>query len=415
MTDIVPAGWTEWSMGDVMAEFYDGPHATPPASETGAIYLGIKNITDDGRLDLSQVRRIAEADYATWTKRVEPRAGDLVFTYEATLHRYAVLPSGFRGTLGRRVALIRPRSDRVATRYLHYVFLSPQWRRTIEQRVNIGSTVDRIPLIDFPQYPIVLPPLEYQQQAVHVLGAIDGLVEGNRRRVEILEEMARLLYREWFVHFRFPGHEDIKFVDSNLGPIPEGWEVRPFLDLAGFVNGFAFKPTHWLAEGLPIIKIKELKNGVAADTPRYHGEGIDKKYFIDNGSVLFSWSADLKAYVWAHGPALLNQHLFDVRPHEISRLFIFHALNEKMDEFQARAQGTTMKHIKRSALREVRVALPPVELRDEFESMARPMLDLQLKLSAQTQALREVKALLLPRLVSGELDVSKLDLGLAAV
>ena len=73
MIDIVPAGWTEWSMGDVMAEFYDGPHATPPASETGAVYLGIKNITDDGRLDLRQVRHIAEADYATWTKRVEPR------------------------------------------------------------------------------------------------------------------------------------------------------------------------------------------------------------------------------------------------------------------------------------------------------------------------------------------------------
>ena len=227
--------------------------------------------------------------------------------------------------------------------------------------------------------------------------------------------MARLLYRELFEHFRYPGHEDVDMVDSVLGPIPEGWDVHSFSDLASFVNGFAFKPDHWLDEGLPIIKIKELKSGVTADTPRYHGADIDKKYFIDNGAVLFSWSADLKAYVWAHGPALLNQHLFDVRPEEVSRLFIFHALNGRMDDFQARAQGTTMKHIKRSALREVRVALPPVELRDEFESMARPMLDLQLILSAQTQALREAKDLLLPRLVSGEFDVSELDLDLMSV
>ena len=136
---------------------------------------------------------------------------------------------------------------------------------------------------------------------------------------------------------------------------------------------------------------------------------------IDNGAVLFSWSADLNAYVWAYGPALLNQHLFDVRPYEVSRLFIFHALSGRMDEFQSRAQGTTMKHIKRSALDEVKVALPPVELRDEFESMARPMLDLQLNLFGQIQALQEARDLLLPRLVSGELDVPELDLGLVAV
>ena len=263
-------------------------------------------------------------------------------------------------------------------------------------------------LVDAPSYAV-------QTRIGQAVRVVDGLLKGNRRRIEILEEMVRLLYREWFVHFRFPGHEGIKLVDSDFGPIPEGWEVRSFLDLAAFINGFAFKPSHWLGEGLPIIKIKELKNGVTADTPRYHGEDIDRKYFIDNGAVLFSWSADLKAYVWAQGPALLNQHLFDVRPHEISHLFVFQALNARMDEFRARAQGTTMKHIKRSALGEVRVALPPVELRDEFERRARPMLDLQLNLSAQTLALREARDLLLPRLVSGELDVSELDLGLVAV
>ncbi len=224
--------------------------------------------------------------------------------------------------------------------------------------------------------------------------------------------MARLLYQEWFVHFRFPGHEDVELVDSDLGPIPKGWSTHPFSDLAEFVNGFAFKPGHWSDEGLPIIKIKELKSGITEVTPRYQGADIDKKYFINNGAVLFSWSADLKAYVWAHGPALLNQHLFVVRPYELSDLLIFHALNARMGEFQARAQGTTMKHIKRSALSEVRTTLPPVELRAEFERRVRPMLDLQMNLLSQTLVLREGRDLLLPRLVSGELDLSELDLDL---
>ena len=265
------------------------------------------------------------------------------------------------------------------------------------------------------QLPVRYPPIALQDAIIGLLDTLEVLIENNRRRIEILEEMARLLYREWFVCFQYPGHEDIELVDSDLGPIPKGWDVHSFSNLAEFANGFAFKPDHWHGEGLPIVKIKELKGGVTADTPRYHGADIDKKYFIDSGAVLFSWSADLNAYVWAHGPALLNQHLFDVRPYEVSRLFIFHALSERMGEFQARAQGTTMKHIKRSALDEVKLALSPVELRDEFEGMARPMLDLQLNMLGQTQALREARDLLLPRLVSGGLDVSELDLGLVAV
>ncbi len=224
-----------------------------------------------------------------------------------------------------------------------------------------------------------------------------------------------MLYRDWFVHFRYPGHENAKLADSELGPIPQGWDVRSFAELADFVNGFAFKPEHWLDEGLPIVKIKELKNGVTHNTPRYHGSDISKKYFVDDGSVLFSWSADLKAYVWASGPALLNQHLFDVRPYEVSPLFIFHSLNERMEEFRARAQGTTMKHIKRSALDEVKIALPKSNLRDQFEGISRPMLDLELNLSNQNRVLREARDMLLPRLVSGELDVSELDLGLEVV
>jgi len=327
----------------------------------------------------------------------------------------ATIPDDNKYLHNQRIGLMHIEDPRrLDLRFAYHLLNAPYVRQQI-QATATGSKVRHTAPKRIEAIVALLPNIRFQRQIAYALDSLEDLIENNRRRIEILEEIARLLYREWFVHFRFPGHEDVDMVDSVLGPIPEGWDVHSFSDLAAFVNGFAFKPDHWLDEGLPIIKIKELKNGVTTDTPRYDGADIGDKYFIDNGAVLFSWSADLKAYVWAHGPALLNQHLFDVRPNEVSRLFIFHALNGRMDEFQARAQGTTMKHIKRSALREVRVALPPVELRDEFESMARPMLDLQLILSSQTQALREARDLLLPRLVSGELDVSELDLDLVPV
>lgn len=402
------------TMADIMAEFYDGPHATPPESAEGAVYLGIKNITDEGRLDLSSVRWISEDDLPRWTKRVTPRAGDIVFTYEATLHRYALIPDGFHGCLGRRLALIRPDRTKVDSRFLHLYMLGPVWRSTIEERTIAGSTVDRIPIIDFPKFPIDLPALDVQRSIAAVLGAFDEAIEVNQRRIELLQNLARSLYREWFVRFRFPGHENAKFVDSELGLIPEGWTVRSFSDVAHFVNGFAFKPEHWGESGRPIIKIRELKNGVTGSTPRYDGE-IKEKFLIEPGDLLFSWSADLGVYLWSDEPGLLNQHLFKVEPEQsMSVPYLLHALDAAMPQFDSRALGTTMRHIKRSALTEVKCIEPTIEIIREFDSAVGPLDRQVLALRAATRRLAATRDLLLPRLVTGKLDISEIDLGVLA-
>ena len=394
-----------------MAEFYDGPHATPAPAAEGPIYLGIKNMTEDGHLDLSEIRHIAESEFLIWTRRVEPRTGDLIFTYEASLHRYAIIPKDFRGTLGRRVALIRPRADIVDTRFLLYLFISPQWRDTVQQRVNVGSTVDRLPLTEFPAFPLRVPPLTTQHKIAAILSAYDDLIENNNRRIKLLEEMAQRIYREWFVDFRYPGHESVALVDSELGPLPEGWEVQPFAALGEYMNGYAFKPDDWGSDGLPIIKIRELKNGVTDETPRYSGD-LGPKYEIADGDLLFSWSADLDAYLWTGGPAWLNQHLFRVDPsHGLRQAFLFHALRERMVDFRSRAQGTTMRHIKRAALSQVSCVVPPEVQRNRFEEVVAPVDRLALSVVRATRNLRAARDLLLPRLISGEIDVT--DLGIA--
>ena len=107
---------------EIYCGLFDGPHATPKPSPEGPVFLGIKNVTDDGSLDLTNIRHITEAEFGRWTKRVEPEAGDIVFTYEATLNRYAIIPKGFRGCFGRRMALIRPNTEKVDTRFLHFYF-----------------------------------------------------------------------------------------------------------------------------------------------------------------------------------------------------------------------------------------------------------------------------------------------------
>jgi type I restriction enzyme, S subunit len=214
-------------VSSVYLGLYDGPHATPPPATEGPVFLGIDNIMEDGHLDLSGIRHIAEDDFGHWTRRVQPRPGDIVFTYEATLNRYAIIPIDFRGCLGRRLALIRPNLDIVDTRYLFYYFFGSEWRSTVARNTLIGSTVDRIPLTKFPNFEIALPPLPTQRKIAAILSAYDDLIENNTRRIAILEQMAQALYREWFVEFRFPGHAQARIVDSPLGAIPDGWEVVP--------------------------------------------------------------------------------------------------------------------------------------------------------------------------------------------
>ncbi|MCA1708465.1 MAG: hypothetical protein LC808_36370 [Actinobacteria bacterium] len=142
------------------------------------------------------MRHIAEEDFARWTRRVTPRAGDVVFTYEATLHRYALIPKGFRGCLGRRLALIRPNPDVVLPRFLHHLMLSPSWRATVTDRIISGATVDRIPIIDFPNFPIALPDIGTQRTVVNTLDAIYDLIDNNSRRSAVLQQMAHTIFAE---------------------------------------------------------------------------------------------------------------------------------------------------------------------------------------------------------------------------
>ena len=152
----IPEGWNVSPIKETYEGLFDGPHATPKKADAGPIFLGIKNLREQGGLDLSTIRHISEEQFPKWTKRVTPREGDIVFTYEATLNRYAMIPKGFVGCLGRRLALIRPKREYRYFLYLH--FFSRRWRDVVAKNTLSGATVDRIPLTTLPDFPIPLPP-----------------------------------------------------------------------------------------------------------------------------------------------------------------------------------------------------------------------------------------------------------------
>ncbi|MFI5397924.1 MAG: restriction endonuclease subunit S [Candidatus Binatia bacterium] len=422
--------WRRVQIDETYLGLYDGPHATPPPSEDGPVFLGIGNLTDDGHLDLREVRHIAEKDFARWTKRVTPSPGDIVFTYEATLNRYAIIPDGFRGCLGRRLALIRPNPEAVDTRFLHYSFFGEDWRQTIGKNTLSGATVDRIPLTTFPTFELSLPPLNEQRRIASILSAYDDLIENNTRRIAILEEMARALYREWFVYFRFPGHEKVRMVESPLGRIPMEWGVAS-LDTIKAKEPYAIN-------GGPFGSKLGTKDYVPGGVPVIRGTNLSEsgRFRANNFAFVSQEKAvELRANLARAGDIVVTQRGtlgqiamipsgigFDsfvisqsqmkitVDARKVNREYVFFFLRsaETSQRIRNLASSSGVPHINLAVLREFQVLLPPHELQVEFGDFANSTETAIETLTREIDNLRTTRDLLLPKLISGEIDVSRL-------
>lgn len=296
---------------------------------------------------------------------------------------------------------MRPKTDRVLPEYIGYYMRTPSFRgefiafSTMTTRASLRNE-------DLLSLKVALPPLKIQKKIADILSAYDDLIENNQKQIKLLEEAAQRLYKEWFVDLRFPGHETTKIQNG----LPEGWQEKSVSTLGEFLNGFAFKPSDWFDKGLPIIKIKEMGGGVSKDTPRNNGERVPQKYLVKAGDILFSWSATLMAMVWNDENGWLNQHIFKVIPERnICREFLLQSIKNTIDEFSNLTTGSTMKHIQRGKLDQVLIKVPDVSLMKKYDLISNPIREQILSLSKKINLLQESRDRLLPKLMSGEIEV----------
>lgn len=406
------ANWQAVPIRELYEGLYDGPHATPRPSTDGPVFLGIKNVTDDGRLDLSDIRHISEADFPKWTRRIEPKPGDIVFTYEATLNRYAIIPEGFKGCLGRRMALIRPDVRKVDTRFLLYYFFTAEWRSVIANNMMSGATVDRIPLITFPTFPVRIPPIAIQHGIADALASYDQLIENSQRRIRILEEMARALYREWFVHFRFPGHGGTERVASPLGDIPEGWHVVPFTEIADVLSGGTPKtdvPEYWDGQ-IPFFTPRDAPDCfyVQQTDKNISALGLSKcaSELYPADTVFITARGTVGKVALASTPMAINQSCYSLRGKSgVPQRFLFLLTLEQVQYLRKNTGGATFGTIVIDTFRRMQVVRPPTPLIHRFATLSDACFTKMDILQRQIQNLRRTRDLLLPRLMSGQIEL----------
>ncbi len=412
--------WVETPLGELV-DIFDGPHATPVKTDDGPIFLGISNL-DRGRLDLTQAEHISEHDYSRWTRRVTPRANDVVFSYETRLGEAALVPPGLRCCLGRRMGLLRAKPRKVDPRFLLFAYLGPAFQETIRARTIRGSTVDRIPLIEMGTFPIRVPTLLDEQRAIaHILGTLDDKIELNRRMSETLEAMARALFKAWFVDFdpvrakakrRDPGLPkhlaDLfpdSFEDSELGEIPRGWAIADIYQASDVVYGAPFKSEFFNdhRSGRPLIRIRDL---ASHDPQIFTPEKQPRGHLTRPGDLIVGMDGEFRAHLWRGPEAWLNQRLCSFLPRSrVPRAFVHYSIERLLDFFERSKSGTTVIHLGKADIDTFRIVLPPAQILAAFGAAAGPMDRRVVVAAAERRRLVGLRDTLLPKLISGEVRV----------
>ena len=383
--------------------------------ENRIIHQDMPYVTDDDRDRLSK--------YAL-------RKADIVFSRVGSVDRRALVRQSEEGWLfSGRCLRVRPDANKIDPKYLAYFFGLPAFQEYIRS-IAVGATMPSLNTKILSEVSILYPPLPEQRAIARVLGALDDKIELNRRMNETLEEMARALFKSWFVDFEpvrakmegrwrrgesLPGlPADLyhlfpdRLVDSELGEIPEGWGVRGLDQIATFLNGLALQkyPANGGPE-LPVIKISQLRAGhtVGADSA---SANLPPQYVVHDGDILFSWSGSLLLNVWSGGDGALNQHLFKVSSESYPQWLYYHWIKQHLSQFRdiAADKATTMGHIKRHHLSEATTVVPPFATLEAMGQQMRPLLEKSLTLRIESRSLAAQRDALLPSLVSGEVGVA---------
>lgn len=427
----IPSNWETLRAEDIRSPEPSSCVAGPFGSNISSKYFvdeGIPvirggNLTDDLRPFVPSGFVFVSEERAQSYKPQHVRAGDLVFTCWGTVGQVGRIPEDgpyLEYIISNKQLKLRPDPTRTDSHFLYYYFANPRMVEHIRGRA-VGSAVPGINLGILKHLPVVLPPLATQRKIAAVLSTFDDVVDNNNRRVKLLEEVAERIYREWFVDFQYPGHEAVRLRDSELGPIPIDWQVRSLSSVVRH-STVTVSPGRFPDEAFEHFSIPAYDDECSALIER--GRAIlSNKFLIDDECVLYSKLNPRISRVWWANPgvnarALASTELLPLYPSGgWGRALLYATLRASTfaDRVVGMAGGTSTSHqrVRPGDLLALPILDAPSSLRDEYDRYAEPMFRLSALLRVQSNLAKRARDLLLPRLLSGEIDVEDLDIAVS--
>lgn len=445
----LPKGWSYTTLGKACDRGGGGVQTGPFGSQLHAsdyVDEGIPSIMPanigDNRIVEEGIARITEED-AVRLEKYRVRSGDIVYSRRGDIERRALVRAHEDGWLcGTGCLRVRVGPNGHDPIFTAYYLGHPKVRQWIVRHA-LGATMANLNTTILSSLPFIEVPSDIQRAIAKILGDLDDKTDLLRETNRTLEDIARSVFRAWFVDFApvrakadgatsFLGMpQDIfealpsSFEPSEIGEIPKGWTTEPLIEQADWINGASYKNMHFSEkpDALPVVKIAELKKGISANT-QFTNTDLGDKYRITTGDLMFSWSGSpetsIDAFIWALGNAWLNQHIFVVRRNGKKTLGYLFALLKHLKptliEIAKNKQTTGLGHVTREDMARLQVCEPSEPLLIWISTFAQGIYDRILTNLLEIETLASLRDTLLPKLISGELEAPSLDaLGLKAV
>lgn len=395
-------------LSDVCEFIVDCPHSTAPDEGKGYPLIRTPNV-GKGRLDLNGVHRVSESVYKQRIQRGAPRANDLIFAREAPAGNVALVQENQTVCLGQRTVLIRPNVQKVNPQYLVYYLLSPKPQYELLGTAN-GATVAHVNLPAIRNLKIELPEKSVQDKIGTILVTYDDLIENNQKQIKLLEEAAQRLYKEWFVDLRFPGHENTKIVDG----VPEGWQYEKLGDLVKTTSGGTpsrRKSEYYVNGNIRWIKTKELNDRFIFETEEHITEDAVKnssaKVLPEGALIVAMYGATIGKIGITAAEMACNQACcaFISFDDMISKEYLYYWLMDNREYLVSQGKGAAQSNLSQEMIRNFSLLCPDKKVIKNFTEIVTTMLENKRVLENKILMLSKARDDLLPKLMSGEVEV----------
>ena len=345
-------------------------------------------------------------------KRFTTYPDDLIISCSGTVGKVSIIKDNDpKGIISQALLTLRVNKDLILPEFLKYFFSSYEGYNSLVSRSTGSVQVNISKRAVIEEIPLKLPPLDIQQNIVYYLQLIDAKIENCKSINKNLTKLIDTCFKNYLLNFDNYSEEDL--VSSVFGPIPKGWEVNNLTGIANYQNGLAMQkfPPENPEDSFKVLKIKELRQGFFDESSDLCSKNIKEECIVYDGDVIFSWSGSLLVDIWTGGTCGLNQHLFKVTSSKFDRWFYYCWTKFYLDQFIliAKDKATTMGHIKRQHLEESLVLIPNKETYNNLTKLFKPLFEYLTKNKIEIKKLQSLRDTLLPKLMSGEIDVSKIN------
>lgn len=358
-----------------------------PVIRGNNLTLGMKKFIDNGFVFITDQKA-----YELRNCRAIPR--DIIFTAAGTLGQVGIIPDNPSYPfyiISNKQLRLRCNLELVNPVYVYYWFSAPEIREYVANQ-NTGSSIPLITLGTLRSFPIKIPPIPIQNKIAAILSAYDDLIENNTRRIRVLEAMAQAIYREWFVEFRYPGHEGARLTESPLGPIPEGWEVRKFGEVIELAYGKSLTSENRKEGAYPVF-------GSAGIV------GSHNEYLVNAPGIVVGRKGNVGSVYWTFENFYPIDTVFYVKSALPLYYVYFDLQRQNFINNDAAVPG-----LSRNQAYLLPMLIPPHELLEKFQEIIAPLFEHPYILRKKNDNLRQQRDMLLPRLISGELEIENLEL-----